>query len=939
MKRSLLLVLAVVAGCLVAGCQGAGSKAAPVAEPSPASGGAVTAELPGPQGSGGDLVAMLARGVRMKRLDNGLVLIAKENHSAPVVSVYAVVKAGGMLEGEYLGAGISHLTEHLVAGGSTANRTETEIQNTLDEIGAVSNAFTTQDRTAYFVDTTPEHVGTAVDLIADYLQNARIAPAEFEREFGVVQREILTGEGESDRQAAYLLSETLFPDMPQGLRVIGYYANIQKLTRDDVWAYYQSRYVPSNVAVCAAGDFDGAQVLAAMEKALGAWTGPRTRPAVLSDPVPPVTDILAVKEMDTHLAEGTIAWHSCRLSSPDLYPLDVLADILGSGDSSRLAADLKTKRNLVFAVSAWNFTPDWPGGEFAVSFTCDPAKVDQVRAAVAEHLAAVCRKPPAAEEVEKVKRLKVADQLMGLRTASAQARSLASDVLSLSDPYFSARYVENIQKVTADDVFRVAQKYLRGTHSVTAMVRPKTAAAEATQAEGAARSTTTRVTFPESDLTLLVLKTPGQPAVSMLAAMKAGQSIETADTAGISAMTARYLERGTAKRSEEQVAEFFDSIGGSLSADSGWNSLYCQAVVLNRDFDAAFEVFADVVLNPAFAAGKLESTRGRLLAALQAMQSDPFGQCSLYFDQQFFTDSPYRFPKVGTPQTIKALTADDVRDFYGRIRVGRNMVLAVAGDVEPADVERLVKDRIASKLTAGRPVEAPSNVQPRKIAAQEIYPQKSEKPGATVIVGYAGVDLFDMNDRFAMDVFDTICSGYYMPRGWLHDTLRGQSLVYAVHFSGRAGLLPGYYRAAALCEPDKVTRVTRLMMDLLTMGRDYAYTEAELSRAKTTILTAREMERQTPEAIAMMMTFDELYGLGYDFEQKYAERIKAVTADDVRRVAGKFIGPPVICITTPQPEAVDLDELRRPYDAEKLKAMRAETPAKVPQGRPHSTPQ
>ena len=126
--------------------------------------------------SGGNLVAEFRKGVRVRQLDNGLVLIVKENHTAQVVSVYAIVRAGGILEEEYLGAGISHLTEHLVAGGSTANRTERQIADTLDEIGGVSNAYTSTDRTAYFINAMPEHVGTAIDLVADYMQNALIKP-------------------------------------------------------------------------------------------------------------------------------------------------------------------------------------------------------------------------------------------------------------------------------------------------------------------------------------------------------------------------------------------------------------------------------------------------------------------------------------------------------------------------------------------------------------------------------------------------------------------------------------------------------------------------------------------------------------------------------------------------------------------------------------------
>jgi len=905
--------------------------------------GAVRAQVGTPSGQATDgLVEEYRKGVRTQRLPSGLVLVTKENHAAQVASVYVIVRAGSLLEQEYLGAGISHLTEHLVAGGSTANRTEQQIQTALDDTGAISNAFTSMDRTAYYVNTTSDHVATAIDLLADFVQHAKIDPAEFDREFGVVQREILTGEGDVRRQAATLLSEAMFPNMPQGLAVIGYYKNIQALTRDDVCTYYKRMYVPSNAVVCAAGDFDGAAVMGQLEKAFGEWDGPRVRPAVLPEPAPPVADIVVVKEMDTRLAQVHVARLSCRLSDPDLYALDVLAAVLGRGDSSRLAADLKVKRSLVYSISCWNYTPSWPGGEFAVSFTCDPDKVDVVRQAVAEHLARACAESPAEDELEKVKRQLVAELLLDTRTAAAQARDLATNQLSLGDPFFSARYVEEFQKVTAADVLRVARKYLANTRSVTAVVRPKGAPSDTVASAGAAaKPATTRIIFPDSGLTLLVHRMPGQPAVSMAAAMKAGLSIETESTAGISALAARYLERGTATRSEEEIARFFDSIGGSIDTGSGWNSVYVRALALEEQFEQAFDVFCDVLMHPAFPPDLLDSTRQRQLASLKSMQANPWGEAALYFAEQFFPDSPYRFPEVGTEKTVAGMAVEDVRGFYNRVRVGRNMVLAVAGDVDPAAVEALVRARFA-ELTAGDPVEAPAGVKPRSVEHTEIYVKKTDKPAATVFVGYPGVDLYNLRDRAAMDVFETICAGYGMPRGWLHDVLRGRSLVYAVHFSGRAGLLPGYYRSQAQCQPDKVTLVARLLRDLVHSGRQYAYTDDDLRRAKAIILSERRFRRQTPEQIGLQMTLDELYGLGYAFEEAYDERVKAVAVDDVRRVVAAYITAPVICLATPEPGLVDMEELRRPYDAEKLKAMReAMPPAPEDAGRrrSHTPPQ
>ncbi len=891
-------------------------------------------EVAATMGSGDELVEQYALGVRTRRLDNGLVLITKENSAAPVASVFVMLRAGSLFEREFLGAGISHVAEHLVAGGTTTKRSELEIQKTLADIGAVSNAYTSMDRTAYFINTIPEHVPEAVGLLSDYMMNAVIEQEEFNRELEVVQREITTGADNPGRQVYYLLNETMFPNMPQGLRVIGYEPNLRPLTRDNVWTYYRRMYVPSNAVVVAAGDFDGAEVMDQLAKAFGQWEGPRVRPTVLPDPTPPVTDLVAVKEMETQLAHVMMAFHTVSISHPDLYALDVLAGILGQGDSSRLAADLHVQRNLVHGISAWNHTPSYPGGQFAFYYTSDPERIEQVRGEILAHIERLAENPPTADELAKVKTQVVSRTVLGQRTADAQARSLAADQLHLEDPFFSARYASNMQKVTVEDVQRVARQYLQGKRSVTAVVRPPEAASEkeiAVRTE-TTRSETFRKVLDDTGLTLLVYRTPGQPAVSMLAAMKAGQSVETDETAGITNLASRFLTRGTATRSEQELAEYYDRIGGSIGADSGWNTLYLQSLVMKSDFEQSFEVFSDVLMNAAFSDELLESTQQRQKASLAQMMSDAWGPGRAFFLQKFFNQgSPYAYPQQGTTATIDSISTEQLREFYRRVRSGRNMVLTVAGDVDPEAVERMVRRALAD-LPAGEPLNPHEtrDVEPRKVEDVEIHINQTEQRGAVVFVGYPGTTLFNVDDIVAMDVYNTIIAGYYMPRGWLHSVLRGQGLVYAVHFGGRPGLLPGYYASQALTEPQQATRVARLLMDLVHSGRDYEFTEDDLAQARTIIISARRMSNQTPEQMALKMTLDELYGLGYDHEAKYTAKLQAVTIEQVRQAVQKYITPPVVTISTPQPDLVDQDELRRPYDAERLKELRERSPEVLP---------
>lgn len=893
------------------------------------------------------LLTSFQQGVRIKTLDNGLVLITKENHAAPVASAYVAVHAGGYFEGKYLGGGLSHLCEHLLAEEATTNHTELEVRKLYEKIGARSNAYTTEDHTVYFIDTTPEHVFTAIDLLADGMMNSAITPEEYKRELGVVQREILFGESQPGRQLSYTLDAAMFPHLPQGLRVIGYYENIQKLTRDDVFNYYKQWYVPSNMVMCVAGDFDGAKVLDHMAAAFKDWQAPHAPAVVLPQPAPLPEGLVAVKEMDTRKANVALAWRGVQITDPDAYALDVLSEVLGGGLSSRLAADLYLKRHLVTQISAYNQTPPTPSGVFAVDWVCDNNKIDEVRQAVLEHLAALAKEAPTKEEIEKVKKQVVARQILDTRTASEQASTLATDQLQFSDPYFTARYVENLQKVQPADVLRVAKKYLADTHYLTAIVRSKSAPVAATSAAAPQAATenlepTTAKIVLDNGLTLLVYRTPGQPAVGLTAVMKAGQSFETPETAGLSHMTASYLTRGTATRTEEEIAEYFDSIGGSISAASGWNSIYVRSLVLKPDFASAFKVFADILQHPAFKPDLLPAVQEDQLAELYHAQTNASGNCAMFFAEQFFpAANPYHYPATGTAATIKALTADAVRDFYKRFAVAKNLVLVVAGDVDPAQVETLVKAEFA-KLPAGEKIEPPISpqVNPDKKAPakEELFIQKVDKPSAIIMIGYPGVDLYNLRDRFPMEIFQFLISHPSRPLS-LHNVLRGQSLVYGAYFSGRPGFLPGFYRTEALdCRPANATLVARLMLDMVRAGKDMDFTDDELRDARSLLVTGHKLSRQTPEEVAFEMALDELYGFGYDFEEKYPARLAAVTADDIKRAVNAYLNNPMICISTPDPSLVDQAELRRPYDAAKLKEMMDKAPKDVTPERPMNIP-
>src|SRR5436190_12333044 len=349
-------------------------------------------------------------------LKNGMTVIIKRVPS-PVTSVRAYVAAGGVYEGKWLGGGLSHLLEHLVAGGSNERRTEEENRNLLQEIGNNSNAYTTADRTSFFVNTTTDHAAKAIDLIAGWMLGAKITRAEYAREYMVVQRELEKDKGEADWVFYDLSNFNRYLVSPARVPVIGYQEVIQGLSRDDVYAYYKLAYVPNNMVFVVAGDRDPEELLAMVQKNVKDAKPGRGFSHNI-EPEPPVksprTQVATFPKLGQ--ARVMLAFPSVKLSDPDLYALDLLATVLGTGDSAILPQEIRDKRQLVTDIGVGDNTPSYVEGSFAVSFQCDPTKVKEATAAVMAELEKTTKAPIDAERLKRGKSLMRTSIVYGRQT-------------------------------------------------------------------------------------------------------------------------------------------------------------------------------------------------------------------------------------------------------------------------------------------------------------------------------------------------------------------------------------------------------------------------------------------------------------------------------------------------------------------------------------------
>src|SRR5271165_213241 len=205
-------------------------------------------------------------GVKMTTLENGLTIIVREDHSAPVVSAQAWCMAGSIHEGKWLGAGLSHLLEHMLFKGTTT-RSGSRIDQEVQEAGGYLNAFTSFDRTVYHVDVPNTGTRVAIDVLCDIMQNATLPAEELAKEKQVILREMDMNQDDPGRRASRRLFETAYTRSPYRFTIIGYPDIYNELQAEDIAAYYRERYAPNNVFYTVAGDVKPDEVVAQIREA------------------------------------------------------------------------------------------------------------------------------------------------------------------------------------------------------------------------------------------------------------------------------------------------------------------------------------------------------------------------------------------------------------------------------------------------------------------------------------------------------------------------------------------------------------------------------------------------------------------------------------------------------------------------------------------------
>jgi len=828
-------------------------------------------------------------------LPNGLTIIVQEDHSAPVASVQAWCATGSIDEDQHLGAGLSHILEHMLFKG-TKTRGKNEIAQKIQDVGGYINAYTSFDRTVFWIDVPKDGVATALDILSDATMNSTLPSEEYQKEQEVIRREFAMGMDDPDRMAGLLLFSTAYQVHPYRFPVIGEIEIYNQLTQEQVMQYYKTRYVPNNLTFIIVGDVDAEKVHQQLTNLFKPYPEKSLQPVFVPAEPPQLGRREAHQEFATELTHLSLAWHIPAVTNPDVPALDLLSTILGEGRSSRLYRRVREDAGLAFGISAFSYTPGDPG-LFGIDATVDPKKREAAEQLALRIVDEVKHAGVTADELAKAKKITLSHHFGALTTMRGQASDIGSNWLLTHNLNFSRDYLEAVQKISVDDIKRVAAQYLTENNLTVISMNPKGSLGTKTEGPNAVAAGEIQKFELSNGLRLLVREDPRLPLVAMGAAFRGGLLAENPQDNGITHLMAKVLLKGTKTRTAEQIANEIEAVGGSISSESGNNSFGVSLDVMKPDLKLGVDLLSDVLLNATMPEKAIAREKEIQIAAIQQENEQLTAVARNILRQALFPQHPYALRGTGSVESIKGLTQRDLVEFRDRHVVATNGVIYVFGDVKAAEVKQLVEQAL-DKMKPGTlaltdakpstPLGKPETVESRKDKAQSV-----------IMVGFRGASLASP-DRYALELIDEASSDL---GSRFFVRIRDPGWAYYVGASQMQGLVPGLFAFYLGTDPQKIDRVKAALLDEIHKLANEGLTPAELARAKQKLIGQQEIANQSNDAFGYHCALDELYGLGFDYYKQLEHDVNATTLEDIKRVAAKYFrDQPYVLATVRPPE-------------------------------------
>ena len=865
-------------------------------------------------------------GITEYRLSNGLRVLLFPDQSKQTATVNVTYLVGSRHE-NYGETGMAHLLEHMVFKGTPKH---SNIPQELTEHGSRPNGSTEWDRTNYFetFSATDVNLDWALDLEADRMVNSFIAKKDLDSEMTVVRNEFESGENSPFAVVLKRVMGAAYDWHNYSKLTIGNRSDIENVPIDRLQAFYKRYYQPDNAVLLVAGKFDPAKTLALIVAKFGSTPRP-TRvlpPIYTTEPTQDGERTVVVRRTgDTQLVAA--AYHIPAGPHSDFAALDILAEVLGDEPSGRLhKALVETKK----AASSEAFTLQLhdPGLIFFFTEARKEQSLDEARGIMIKTIEEFAAKTPTSEEVERARARLLKDIDLSLNDTNRVGLQM-SEWIAQGDWRLFFLHRDQIKRVTPGDVQRVAAAYLKPNNRTIGVFIPtekdkldrteipatpdvagivKDYKGEAAVAEGEAfdpspaniESRTIRESAPSGLKLVFVPKKTRGGAVSATMTLRFGDEKSLMNRGMAAQLAAQMLMRGTAKHTRQQIQDGLDKLKARVFVGGGATSANVSIETTRENLPAVLKLVAEVLREPSFPADEFEQLKQQRLAGIESSRSEPQFIAFVVFGRHinpYPKSDPRYTPTIDEQiEMTKAATLEDAKKFYADFYGASNGELALVGDFDAKEIQRLSADLFGSWKSThpfSRLVNEYKDVAPIN---QSI--ETPDKANATFIAG------MQLNIRDDDPDYPALVLGNYMlGGGFLNSRLatrlrQKEGLSYGVGSSLNASSLDrtGQFTASAIYAPQNLAKLEAGVKEEIERALKDGFTAQEVEAAKSGYLQSRQVSRaQDRELVGRLSSYAFLNRtLAWDAE--FEKKMTALTPEQINAAMRRYINPAKLTI-------------------------------------------
>ena len=854
-------------------------------------------------------------------LDNGLTVITHEDHKLPLVAVDLWYHVGPLNERPGR-TGFAHLFEHMMFEGSEHVGEKAHIKYVQSAGATDVNGTTDFDRTNYFETMPSNQLELALWLESDrmgFLMEG-LDREKLTNQRDVVRNERRQGEGQPYSVADEQVYHMLFPkEHPYYGEVIGSHQDIESARIADVRDFHQQFYTPNNASIAIAGDFDPKQLKALLEKYFGPIPqGPEVEP--VKAVTPPITSQKRATITDTvQLPRVSVAWLTPARFAPDSYSVAAESFALGEAKASRLNEALVLKNQVAQSVTCGT-DPEKLTGTMSCDIVAKPGvKLEDLEAKFWQVLDTLRTEGPTPTEVESYIALNLTRKIGGLQRLGGFGG--VADTLDMynqytGNPNFLPEDVRMTEAVTAASVKAAAQKYLTKDSAVVVYCVPGKKVLDDVPRSPADTDADVKIVNPyapefekaqewrknkpepgvaaaihlpvpqqfslDNGMKVLLVEDHAVPVLTAELVSRAGSANNPADKAGLATLVSTVMRDGTESRDLEKLAGGQERIGTTINTNAGMDQGSVSMTLLTTHSKEGMDLLADVAQHPAFRAGDVDRDRKQSMA----MRVGP---------KLVFGNGPYGQSGSGTTESVTALTADDLHDFYRKHYGPKDSALVLVGDVTRADAESLARQYFGAwaNATAG-----PAAI-PAALAPEPTHIVIVDKPGApqTALFAFGNGVPQSSPDVEVLSVMNYTLGASFASR--INMNLRE---VHGYTYGARSAFLEyrdgGEFYAGGLVRTDVTAPAAKEMMGEIRNFPAKPSTAEELAAAKEASVRSLPGRFETTSAVARALEEIFVNNRPLDYYANLPAKYSALTEADMARVGQQYLHPGQLVIVT-----------------------------------------